>query len=409
MPESGRPAAASPPAASPPAASPPPAPSSPAAVFGRLVHGVCDARWDELPGLYAELTHVVHPLDPERSAPLLTREALDEHFRRGAEVLAGLRMQPAAITVHETSDPEVIVGEFEYRGVAPGTGEPFAIPNVFVIRVRDGQIVESRDYADHVEIARVLGTLDELAGAVRGRAGAAPAARPVPASAPEPAGDGWQDRARLRYEDAAFGDDTGALAAADQELDAVEAGLALARGRIMHARFLAGGEPDEATLAQFRRAAEFSAKLGDARGEAEALFWVATFHQAVRGDHETALPLLERAGQLAAAAGDLLTLSYVARHLGFADESAGRTERAGQRFAESLRLRREAGFEPGVAAALLALAEFTASHGDQAEAGQLLAEAEQTARRCGARGVQRRIEQARAAVRASGQHEPALG
>ena len=58
------------------------------------------------------------------------------------------------------------------------TGEPFVIPNVFVIRVRDGQIIESRDYADHVEIARVLGQLDQLTAAARQRAGTAPTPRP---------------------------------------------------------------------------------------------------------------------------------------------------------------------------------------------------------------------------------------
>jgi ketosteroid isomerase-like protein len=369
--------------------------ASPAAVFDRLVHGVGDRRWDELPGLYAEQTHVLHPQDPLRSPPLLTRAALRAHFAGGAAVLGELRFQPAAIKIHETDDPEVVIGEFEYRGVVPVTGEPFAIPNIYVIRVRDGQIVESRDYGDDVEIARILGTLDQLAAAVSQRAVSQRAGangRQI-GGTPPAAGGGWLERARQRYEDAAFGDDVGALAAADQELDAIEAGLALARGRIMHARFLTGGEPDDATLAHFERAAARYAKLGDDRGEAEALFWVATFYQTVRGDHAAARPLLDRSEKLATAADDPLTLSYVARHIGFADESAGDLDRARQRLAESLRLRRELGFQRGVAAALLALAEFTGRHGDPSEARALLAEAAQTATASGARGIQRRIEQ----------------
>jgi ketosteroid isomerase-like protein len=367
-PEPGRPQPGSPEPRS-------PEPGSPAEVFHRLLHGVSDRNLDQLPGLYAEHTHIIHPMDPQRSPALTTRQALDEHFRRGIAMLGEIRFQPAAITVHQTADPEVVIGEFEYRGVVPGTGEPFAIPNIFVLRVRDGQIVESRDYADHLAIARLLDAQSQ------------------------PAGDAedWLDRAQRHDEDAFFNDDTGTLDTAERELGAVEAGLALARGRIMHARFLTGGEPSEATLRQFEQAAARYADLGDTRGEAEALFWVATFHQAVHGDHQTARPLLERAEKLAAAAGDDLTLSYVARHIGFAEEDAGHLDLAWQRYTESLRLRRELGFERGVAAALLALAEFASRHDSPAEALELLAEAGTIAEASDAAGITRRIQQARVA------------
>jgi ketosteroid isomerase-like protein len=152
-------------------------PATPAEVFTRLVSGVCEQRWADLPALYAPRTHVVHPLDPYRSPPLLTPGELRQHFLGGARALGEVRFTAAAVTVHQTADPEVIVGEFEYRGTAPDTGEPFVIPNVFVIRVRDGQIVESRDYADHVEVARLLGRVDQLAAAARQRAGTAPTPR----------------------------------------------------------------------------------------------------------------------------------------------------------------------------------------------------------------------------------------
>jgi uncharacterized protein len=151
-------------------------PLSPSEVFRALVSGVCDRRWDDLPGLYAEHTDVVHPLDPFRAPALLTREALRESFG-GADATAGdLRMEPANITIHETADPEVVVAEFEYRGTAPGTGEPFAIPGIYVMRVRDGQIVASRDYLDHITMARLAGRLDELTAALAGR--------PLPTPAP---------------------------------------------------------------------------------------------------------------------------------------------------------------------------------------------------------------------------------
>ena len=52
------------------------------------------------------------------------------------------------------------------------------------------------------------------------------------------------ERARLLYERAVFDGDAAALATADGELDAVEADLALARGRIMHTRFLQQRDAD---------------------------------------------------------------------------------------------------------------------------------------------------------------------
>jgi uncharacterized protein len=139
-----------------------PQPLSPSEVFHALVRGVCDRKWDDLPGLYAEQTNVVHPLDPFRAPPLLTREQLHEHFAGGDEVLGDARFEPANITIHETADPEVIIAEFEYRGTVPGSGEPFALPGIFVMRVRDGQIVSSRDYVDHLGLARALGRTDGL-------------------------------------------------------------------------------------------------------------------------------------------------------------------------------------------------------------------------------------------------------
>jgi hypothetical protein len=124
------------------------------------------------------------------------------------------------------------------------------------------------------------------------------------------------EQARVLYEQAVFNGDDGALPAADRILDATEAGLALARGRVMHARFLAHRQEDPQELALFERAAALYHRLGDVRGEGESLFWAGTFHQVVRGDDDAAGPPLEQAWSLAQTAGGKLTLSYVVRHLG---------------------------------------------------------------------------------------------
>ncbi|GAA4567196.1 hypothetical protein [Planotetraspora kaengkrachanensis] len=115
------------------------------------------------------------------------------------------------------------------------------------------------------------------------------------------------ERARTLYEQAVFGGDSSVLTNAERGLDAVEADVALARGRILHARFLnervgVGSSPveDPAELPLFERAIELYRALGDARGEAEALFWIGCLHQVIRRDNETAVPELEQSCRLAA-------------------------------------------------------------------------------------------------------------
>lgn len=206
------------------------------------------------------------------------------------------------------------------------------------------------------------------------------------------------ERARRLYERAVFGGDAGALAIADRELDAVEADLTLARGRVVHARFLEQRDEDPHELALFERAAELYRTLGDVRGEGESLFWVGTFHQVVRDDDAAAVPSFEQSLALATRAGDKLTMSYALRHLGFAEHRAGRLDSARERLEESVRLRREVGFLPGVAANLVGLAYVAVEQDRRDDAGALLDEAAAIAEASGAQGIMRMIDEARASL-----------
>ncbi len=58
----------------------------------------------------------------------------------------------------------------------------------------------------------------------------------------------WFERARLLYEQAVFYGDVHAVGIAARELQGVEADLALARGRIVHARFLETRAEDPSEL-----------------------------------------------------------------------------------------------------------------------------------------------------------------
>ncbi|GAA2183675.1 tetratricopeptide repeat protein [Micromonospora lupini] len=203
-------------------------------------------------------------------------------------------------------------------------------------------------------------------------------------------------RAQERYEQAVFGGDAKSLDEAERDLLALEADTALARGRLLHARFLESGAEDAAELRLFERAAQLYRELGDARGEGESLFWVGTVHQVIRQDQAAADPAFARARELATKAGDDLTLSYVLRHLCFGEQAAGRVDTARELLAESTRLRRELSFTPGVAANLIGLADLAATDGDRDAARDLLDEAAELAAGSGAHGVGRWVQEARA-------------
>ena len=146
---------------------------TPEEVFLKLVHGVADRDFAVLPELYAEQTDVRHPMNPYGDHPLLSRDALREHFgANGPRVTEVVRFQPENIRIHQSTDPEVVVAEFEYVGTVIATGEPFTVPAIFVLRVRDGLIVESRDYIDHLAMIRARGQVDQLVAKLREPAGA---------------------------------------------------------------------------------------------------------------------------------------------------------------------------------------------------------------------------------------------
>jgi tetratricopeptide (TPR) repeat protein len=206
------------------------------------------------------------------------------------------------------------------------------------------------------------------------------------------------EQARSAYDRMAFAGDSSGLAGASRDLDGVEADLALARGRLLHGRFLEGGAEDPRELVLFERAAELYRGLGDVRGEGESLLWAGIFHQFVRKDNDAAVPALRRSRELIEQAGDRGLLSYVLRHLGIADHAAGRLDAARELLEKSTGLRRDLGLWPGVAANLVGLAYIAAAQGRRDEATAIVTEAAEIAQASGAHAIARQVEEARAAA-----------
>jgi ketosteroid isomerase-like protein len=59
------------------------------------------------------------------------------------------------LAIYGTDDPETIIVEQEALGTSASTGE-FALPNVLVLTVRNGQIVRLRDYVNVAAAAAAI-------------------------------------------------------------------------------------------------------------------------------------------------------------------------------------------------------------------------------------------------------------
>lgn len=141
---------------------------SPREVFQKLIEGIGAGRFTELAELYAEdavVETVFEPVGPRR---VEGRAALRERF---AQVSASspVELTPANVVVRETDDAEVVVAEFDYQVHHRVTGRTFKAANIQVLRVRDGLIVSSRDYHDHLALVVAGGNLPQLVEALDGK------------------------------------------------------------------------------------------------------------------------------------------------------------------------------------------------------------------------------------------------
>lgn len=138
--------------------------ASPREVVEYLIQGISNRRWQVLHELYAHDALVEYPFALPAPTRLEGREAVQRYFTAVARM--PLELQARNMVVHETGDPEVIVAEWDYDGLVTTTNRSFQISNIQVSRVRNGQIVASRDYHNHLVLADVLGRLPALLAAL---------------------------------------------------------------------------------------------------------------------------------------------------------------------------------------------------------------------------------------------------
>jgi len=133
-----------------------PGTSSTRAIIERYLARVSLGMTGDLADAYAENAIVEQPFMPRGQGRIEGREALRAHFERATSMPLELRVDN--LVIHETTDPEIVIAEYDYDGRVVPTGETFRVSNVQVFQVRGGEIVHSRDYHDHAAIAAALDT-----------------------------------------------------------------------------------------------------------------------------------------------------------------------------------------------------------------------------------------------------------
>jgi ketosteroid isomerase-like protein len=125
--------------------------AGPQEVIERLLAGIAVGATPALAELYAESAVVELPFAQPGGLRLVGREQIAQHFARAGR--APFRLRPINVTLHQTSDPELVVVEYDYQGEIRSTGDEFIVANVQIVRVRDGLILSSRDFHDHAGMA----------------------------------------------------------------------------------------------------------------------------------------------------------------------------------------------------------------------------------------------------------------
>jgi uncharacterized protein len=93
---------------------------------------------------------------PGVPARLEGREAIREYSRQ--VVASPVRLEDYEVAeLYQTQDPEVVIVEMRGNGTVTTTGQSFAATSIQILRIRDGQIVLVRDFANPRLLEQVIG------------------------------------------------------------------------------------------------------------------------------------------------------------------------------------------------------------------------------------------------------------
>lgn len=125
-------------------------------VFRRVADAFAQGRVvDVIDDSYAEDVVIEHPFNIPEPTKVVGREEFRQRMQGAQD--RPISLEITNLVLHETTDPEVVIGEYESHVTSKETGKTATLANIIVARVRDGKIVESRDYHNHAALAEFMG------------------------------------------------------------------------------------------------------------------------------------------------------------------------------------------------------------------------------------------------------------
>lgn len=108
--------------------------------------------------LFAEDGVLEYPFaGPGMPSRIEGREAIAEFHGNLSQLRTRIDREGVSWTLHETTDPEVVIAEIEHHGTIVPEGKSYQSIAVGVMRVRDGEIVSYRDYMNPLTVAAIAG------------------------------------------------------------------------------------------------------------------------------------------------------------------------------------------------------------------------------------------------------------
>lgn len=114
--------------------------------------------YDTFADLMAPDGYLEWPYHPSGTAVRIEGRAAIHDFLLAAD-RAPIRITAhRGLVLHETTDPAVVIVEYQAVGTLTTTGAPFEQTLIAVFTVHDGRVVSYRDYLDPMKVAAALST-----------------------------------------------------------------------------------------------------------------------------------------------------------------------------------------------------------------------------------------------------------
>ncbi|MFG3556216.1 nuclear transport factor 2 family protein [Micromonospora sp. NPDC047557] len=128
-------------------------------VVERVLRASRDLDVETFVGLMAPDGYIEWPYRPPGvPAQVRGRAEIRRHLTATAEAFIRIA-EHRNVVVHETTDPETIIVEYEAHGSVVATGAAFEQIVIAVFRVRDGQILSYRDYINPLPLLDALASI----------------------------------------------------------------------------------------------------------------------------------------------------------------------------------------------------------------------------------------------------------